>query len=795
MKRIFIILILFPFLGSSQVITTIAGNGVMGFSGDGGQATAAKLSANQGVVVDKNGNVFIADVDNQRIRKVDTMGIISTIAGNGVMGSGGDGGPATNGQLSDPYSLAVDTAGNIYIADYVNDRVRKVSASGIITTIAGNGILGFGGDGGPATAAQLYGPLDVAVDNSGNVYIADYINDRIRKVNALGIITTIAGNGILGYSGDGGPATAANLHYPYGVAVDGTGNLFIADKDNNCIRKVNTGGFISTIAGNGTLGFSGDGGSATSATLKGPIGVAVDGSGNVYISDLYNQRIRKVNASGSISTLAGNGTSGFSGDGGPSTAAELNDPYGISVDNNGNVYVGDYSNNRIRKIKAPIFSITGASDVCIGFTTTLSDSTIGGTWSSSNTAFATIGSITGIVMGVSVGISVITYNVSGNFVTDTVTVHSLPSAGSITGTSSVCAGSTITLIDAIAGGAWSSSNASATVSGGIVTGVSAGIDTISYSVTNMCGIATASKTITVNPLPSAGTIMGSSNVCVGSTITLTDVAPGGVWNSSNATAIVSGGIVTGVSAGADTINYTVTNMCGIATTNKTITINQLPSAGTITGLSNVCVGSIIILTDTITGGLWSSSNATAIISGGMVTGVSAGIDTISYTVTNICGSVSVNAIIKINYSDSPIIIKNGNVLYAPSGYSSYQWQLNGVPISGATLFSYIPTSLGDYNLIVTNSFGCIGFSEPIHITQCNVDDILIYPDPCESIVYIQWCGAVTLRLTCMDGKSLKAIENVNELDLGDLPNGAYLLTIFDLYGNKLKTKLITKLAK
>ena len=141
MKRIFIILILFPFLGSSQVITTIAGNGVMGFSGDGGQATAAKLSANQGVVVDKNGNVFIADVDNQRIRKVDTMGIISTIAGNGVMGSGGDGGPATNGQLSDPYSLAVDTAGNIYIADYVNDRVRKVSASGIITTIAGNGIL------------------------------------------------------------------------------------------------------------------------------------------------------------------------------------------------------------------------------------------------------------------------------------------------------------------------------------------------------------------------------------------------------------------------------------------------------------------------------------------------------------------------------------------------------------------------------------------------------------------------------------------------------------------------------
>ena len=217
--------------------------------------------------------------------------------------------------------MAVDASGNLYIADTGNNRIRKVSATGIITTVAGNGSAGYSGDGGPATSAQLDGPEGVAVDGSGNLYIADTCNNRIRKVSATGIITTVAGNGSAGYSGDGGPATSAQLSLPAGVAVDGSGNLYIADSGNNRIRKVSATGIITTVAGNGSPGYSGDGGPATSAQLNQPAGVAVDASGNLYIADSSNNRIRKVSATGIITTVAGNGFDGYSGDGGPATSA------------------------------------------------------------------------------------------------------------------------------------------------------------------------------------------------------------------------------------------------------------------------------------------------------------------------------------------------------------------------------------------------------------------------------------------------------------------------------------------
>jgi len=330
---------------SGGTITTVAGNGSQGSSGDGGPAASASLNSPMGVAVDSAGNLDIADWGNSRIRKV-SGGTITTVAGNGGYRFSGDGGPATSASLSDPCGAAVDSAGNLYIADFWNNRIRKVSG-GTITTVVGNGGGGFSGDGGPATSASLYFPCGVAVDLAGNLYIADTYNGRIRKVSG-GTITTVAGNGNHGYSGDGGPATSASLYQPEGVAVDSAGNLYISDTFNNRIRKV-SGGTITTVAGNGSKGFSGDGGLATSASLYYPWGVAADSAGNLYIADSNNGSIRQVSGE-TIATVAGNGTQGYSGDGGPATSASLYYPYGVAVDSAGNLYIADSSNSRIRKV-------------------------------------------------------------------------------------------------------------------------------------------------------------------------------------------------------------------------------------------------------------------------------------------------------------------------------------------------------------------------------------------------------------------------------------------------------------
>jgi len=343
------------------IITTVAGNGSPGFTGDGGAATSASLSRPASVRVDGAGNVYIADELNNRVRRVAAgTGIITTIAG----GSIGDGGLATSTSLGDVYDVAVDGSGNLYLADQNDNRVRKVAAgTGIITTVAGNGplggIFGGGGDGGVATNADLNLPLGVAADTGGNLYIADAGNSRIRKVAAgTGIITTVAGNGVQTFAGDGGPATGASLRFPYGVAVDIGDNLYIADSSDHRIRKVAAGsGIITTVAGNGTGGFSGDGGAATSAGLADPTGVAIGGNGDLFIVDL--NRIRKVAAgTGIISTVAGNGTYGFSGDGGAATSASLSFPYRMAVDNTGNLYVADSGSHRIRKVAAGTGIIT-----------------------------------------------------------------------------------------------------------------------------------------------------------------------------------------------------------------------------------------------------------------------------------------------------------------------------------------------------------------------------------------------------------------------------------------------------
>ena len=291
------------------------------------------------------GNLFIADGGNFRIRKVDTSGIITTVAGNGSSEFSGDGGPATSASLTNPFGVALDGTGNLFIADEGSNRIRKVDTSGIITTVAGNGSSGFSGDGGPAISASLSGPIGVALDGTGNLFFADAGNNRIRKVDTSGIISTVAGDGIFGFSGDGDPATSASLRDPFGVALDGAGNLFIADRFNQRIRRVDAAtGIITTVAGDGPTGigaggFSGDGGPATSASLNSPFGVAVDGAGNLFIADTLNNRIRKVDTSGIITTVAGNGSFGFSGDGDPATSASLHEPFGVALDGSGNLFI------------------------------------------------------------------------------------------------------------------------------------------------------------------------------------------------------------------------------------------------------------------------------------------------------------------------------------------------------------------------------------------------------------------------------------------------------------------------
>lgn len=343
---------------STGVITTVAGNGSYAFSGDGGAATSASLNSPWGVAVDRSGNLFIADTNNSRIRRVDTNGIITTVAGgsllNGRTGYCGDGAVAVSACLNFPLGVALDDDGNIFIADNDNGRIRRVDVvTKIITTAAGNGLLGFAGDGGPAAAASFTGPVDVAVDNWGNLFVADAGNLRVRRVDASAMIATVAGNGYLSFSGDGYLASAAALN-PLALASDSQGNLFIVDGQdsppnftmgNQRIRKVNAATRkISTVAGNGTRGFSGDNGPAIQASLKGPRGIAVDSKDNLFIADAGNYRIRKIDGTtGTISTVAGNGTRGNCGDGGPAIQACLGLTRGLSVDSNGNVFFIDGS--------------------------------------------------------------------------------------------------------------------------------------------------------------------------------------------------------------------------------------------------------------------------------------------------------------------------------------------------------------------------------------------------------------------------------------------------------------------
>jgi sugar lactone lactonase YvrE len=349
--------------GYNHIITSVAGDGTANFSGDNSPSVKSQINTPNHISADSSGNIYIADTENHRIRRI---GIIS---GNMITGAGignipytgvntpiGDGGPAAAAKLLSPQGVYSHFSGNIYIADTGNNRIRRINTSGIISTIAGDGVNSFFGDGDIATNARLSSPKDVKLDLYGNLYIADTGNSRIRKVDSSGIISTVAGSSNPGFSGDGGQATLARLNSPSSIEIDLYGNLYITDTVNNRIRKVDTSGIITTIAGNGTASFGGDNGQSTNANLNQPSSITFDKNSNIYIADSGNGRIRKINEYGIITTIAGIGTGSYSGpntpvgDNGNATSAKLNFPIGIVTDNYDNLYISERDGNRIRKI-------------------------------------------------------------------------------------------------------------------------------------------------------------------------------------------------------------------------------------------------------------------------------------------------------------------------------------------------------------------------------------------------------------------------------------------------------------
>ena len=522
----------------TTVITTIAGTGTPAFSGDGAAATLANINKPNSVAVDRWGNVYFMDEENKRVREVSNAGVIKTVAGNGTVGYSGDNGPATAAKICFATGVAVDSSGNVYIADYANQRIRKVNASGVITTFAGNGTAGYTGDGVQATATELWSPWGVCFDKQQNLYIADYYNYCIRKVSPAGIISTVAGShGSSGNTGDGGPATLATLNEPRGVAVDNAGNIYIADGANNRVRKVDAAtGIISNFAGSeaGTSGtYSGDGGQATAAILYYPTAVAVDDSGYVYITDVYNNRVRAVAPDGIIKTVMGTGAGGYNMDNIPGTAAEINNPMGVAVDSIGNIYVADYFNSRVRKMSP---------------------------------------------------------------------IHCVPHGGTISGSAYVSSCSPGVFTATIPGGTWSVSGGHTTfTSYGTVHYVSAGTDSVFYTVVDTCGtvkVATTIQAITTPQYDSMGNIHGKKYICIGYNTDMIDSVTGGTWALVNGKAtITSAGVATGVTAGADTVEYTFTDSCGTQTRKYAVWVlapHPCDSANSVPGIPGQAAGRVSI---------------------------------------------------------------------------------------------------------------------------------------------------------------------------------------------------------
>ena len=351
LSSLFLFLCTCYFGSDAQIITTIAGGGSV--IGTGIPAISASIGAVNGGAFDKDGNLYVCEVIGHKVKKISTDGIITTIAGTGLSGYNGDGIQATAAKLTNPTSVAFDKTGNLYISDAGNNRIRKINiTTGIITTLAGNGTSGYNGDNIPATSAQLNGMNEICTDSTGNIYIVDASNFRVRKVNPSGIITTIAGSG--GFSslgtGDGAAATAATFNFISGIALDKSENIYVGDWNAAKVRKIDKSGIISTVAGNGNYIYAGDNIIATSAQIN-PVRIAFDRTNHLVIADKYNRRVLRVNSNGKIYCVAGNGAIDNTGDAGPALGASIDFPSGLAYDTCGNLYIAVCSNKgRIRKV-------------------------------------------------------------------------------------------------------------------------------------------------------------------------------------------------------------------------------------------------------------------------------------------------------------------------------------------------------------------------------------------------------------------------------------------------------------
>lgn len=786
---------------SDGLISTVAGNGSIGYSGDGGLATSAKLANPQGLFVDGSGNLFIADVDNACIRRVDGVsGNITTVAGNGLAGYFGDGGAATAAQLNVPKALYVNGSGDIFIADYGNNCIRKVDgATGNISTIAGDGTAAFSGDGSSASLAQLYGPTDITLDGSGNIYIADNSNQRIRKIDgATGNISTIAGTGAFGYAGDGAAATSALLNFPYGLAVNTSGDVFIADQNNLRIRKIdNVSGFISTVAGNGTQNYGGDGGQALLAALDNPVGVTEDGSGNIYLTESLSHRIRKANpGSGIINSIAGTGVSGYSGDGSAATSAQLSSPQGITTDGAGNVYIADAGNNVIRKIDAgtgnistvagngtPGFSGDGGAatsaqlnnptgvaldasgnifiadlnnnrirvvDATTGIITTLA-----GTGSASfsgdggNAAAATMDSPNAICVDASGNvyfvdngnlrirmiqagtnkISTVAGNGSFNFSGDgspaTGATFKNPNGVAVDGAGNIYISDSgnerIRKVDALTGiisTIAGTGTAGFTGDGGVATSAKVnGLNSIYANTSGQVFLVDGNnhriRKLVCAPV-TASITPGSTSICNGSSTLLT--ASGGttyLWSTSATTAPIT------VSPTADsTFSVTVTNNCkNWDFTSQVINVNYPPTAS-ISGVTTICKGSSTTLT--ASGGSnydWNDGTT------GPVATVSPTVTTTyTVTVTSSCGTASTWEVVNVTNGATVSIsgnafICNGSstTLTASTNSSGASFVWNNSDVTASTTVS--PTSTTVYTVTVSGSCGSATASQSVNVSN------------------------------------------------------------------------------
>ena len=719
---------------NSGMIQTVAGNGVNGYSGDGGPAAAAQLGYLTDVANDGSGNLYIAD--GVRVRKVNaSTGLITTVAGNGTPGYSGDGGSATSAQLSVTGGIGVDNSGNIYIADASNQRVRKVNAStGIITTVAGNGTFGFSGDGGSAISAQLQGPQDVAVDGSGNLYIADLGNYVIRKVNAsTGIITTVAGNGTSGFSGDGGSATSAQLTAPLGVAVDNSGNIYVLDQGGGRIRKINASGTISTIAGGGNSGLGGP--AATYYSLLCSESLAVGASGNIYLSSCTY--ILEINSSGIITWVAGNNSNGYSGDGGLATSASLKGPEGLSVDSQGSFYIADRLNSRVRKVLPCFYTLSSPS-------TTAQTICQNGTATSLSVAATGTGAFT------YQWYSNTTNNNSGGTIISGATATSYLPPSTAVGTKYYYA---------------------------IVTGTCGSV------ATNVSGAITVNSTTAITTQPSTST----QTVCQNGALTSLSVAATGTgtlayqWyknttNSNTGGTVVSGAITasytpSSASAGISYYYVTVTGCnivksspSGAITVNAATAITTQPSTTIQTVCQNGSVSSLsVVASGTAPFTYQWYSNSTNSNTGGTFTGVttstytpsSATVGTKYYYVvvssacgtavtSNVSGAIVINPLplSSITPSGATTFCQGGSVTLTASTGSSYLWS------TGATTQSITVGTAGNYTVRVTNVNGCSATS--------SATTVIVNPLPTATISAsgaTTFCQGGSVTLTASSGAS------------------------------------------